>query len=149
MAGVWLKTCDVDGCDNKCHGRSIWCKLHYTRHKRHGDPNIVFKHSSGGSGSDSPHWVGNAISYDGIHFRIRTALGPASGYTCSNVACDKQATQWAYDHLDLNEKFEMRNGYLLPYSADIEHYRPLCIPCHNKLDHMDVKLTVGATSGLA
>lgn len=31
------RTCSVDGCDNK-HEAKGWCKVHYHRHRRHGDP---------------------------------------------------------------------------------------------------------------
>ena len=32
-----LKACSIDGCDSPHFGRS-WCKAHYTRWRRHGDP---------------------------------------------------------------------------------------------------------------
>ena len=30
--------CEVEGCDKPRHGNFPWCKMHYTRWRRHGDP---------------------------------------------------------------------------------------------------------------
>ena len=32
--------CTVDGCENEANGARGWCRKHYTRWKRHGDPTV-------------------------------------------------------------------------------------------------------------
>lgn len=41
-----MKICKIDGCGNKHKARG-WCKKHYTRWCRHGDPNIVLREMHG------------------------------------------------------------------------------------------------------
>lgn len=44
--------------------------------------------------------------------------------------CGQPASQWSYDHADPDE----RTSELGSYSADPDHYRPLCVPCHKTSD---------------
>ena len=50
------------------------------------------------------------------------------------AACRGRAAQWAYDHADPGELFEVRNGHLTPFSPHAEHYTPMCVPCHKAFD---------------
>lgn len=34
------RTCPIEGCDRPVHGYQMWCKMHYNRWRRHGDPLI-------------------------------------------------------------------------------------------------------------
>jgi hypothetical protein len=107
--------------------------MHYTRWKRHGDPNIVLA-SGPPFGNKHWHWINEDVRYIGMHKRIYVERGSASLYQCSAVGCVSQASQWAYDHADPDEKSEMQTGYLVSYSIHMEHYNPLCVPCHKKSD---------------
>lgn len=70
--------------------------------------------------------------YRAAHLRVKHARGPARNYSCED--CGKQATDWAYDHLDVNALTGQHRDYTVTYSADPQHYRPLCRPCHRKFD---------------
>lgn len=77
-------------------------------------------------------------SYGVVHTRLRTERGSASEHECSR--CGERARHWAYDGLDPNElegKRENGSGELVAvlYSVKLEHYRPLCVRCHNHQDH--------------
>jgi hypothetical protein len=76
-------------------------------------------------------------TYAACHSRVYRAKGSARKYLC--VSCGEPARDWAYDHDDPNELTGVDlNGrdvaYEVRYSADPEHYIPLCIPCHRVFD---------------
>jgi hypothetical protein len=72
-------------------------------------------------------------SYQAVHARLRTVRGPARLLTC--VECGRSAEQWSYDHCDPDERTgKASHGRTVRYSADIDHYRPLCVPCHRIAD---------------
>jgi hypothetical protein len=72
-------------------------------------------------------------SYNAVHGRLRAQRGAASKYIC--VGCEeKRASDWAYDHEDPNEKTGIVHGSPLLYSADPEHYKPMCHSCHMRFD---------------
>lgn len=58
--------------------------------------------------------------------------GSASSHACAH--CGGAAQQWAYDHLDADERLEVRGGHLVPYSLDAARYLPLCVSCHVSFD---------------
>jgi hypothetical protein len=58
--------------------------------------------------------------------------GNAKTHTCQH--CGQAACDWAYDHQDPNDSYEVMNGYRMAYSVDPSHYMPLCKPCHVKFD---------------
>jgi hypothetical protein len=111
--------CSVDGCalPAKSHAQDM-CDKHYTRARRHGDPNQV---------DIKP---GDNIST--IHKRLSKARGSATRYAC--VECGKPAKQWAYDNADPAEKWGLNNGCLCAYSLDMDHYQPMCASCHKRFD---------------
>lgn len=61
-------------------------------------------------------------SYSTNSKRRRRQLGPASAKACAE--CGQPAGAWAYDHDDPNERVDR-----WAYSADLQHYRPLCWTC--------------------
>jgi hypothetical protein len=68
-------------------------------------------------------------TYQAIHARLRKVRGPAKFLTCEN--CGRVAEQWAYDRQDPDERTgENSGGYRVAYSINLDHYRPLCAPCH-------------------
>jgi hypothetical protein len=118
--------CMIEGCDKRRRSRGM-CKMHSTRQDRHGDPMTVDLH---------PNWGGDDITYRSMHSRLQRMRGPANAQPCAH--CGGRAAQWAYDHLDSNEK---RSDAGLPYSTNGDHYLPLCGRCHYRLDHPSTIVT--------
>lgn len=109
--------CRVADCSTPILARG-WCRLHYKRWEIHGDPEAIVQ--ARGSGDE--------VGYHAVHKRIQVERGPASELEC--LECGRQARHWAYDHGDPDGKSE--NG--LPYSTELEHYVPMCVPCHKRFD---------------
>jgi hypothetical protein len=122
-----VRTCTVIEDGVKCekrHWGNGYCRMHNARYLRHGDPLFVV-----GFRVEKP-------SYFGAHCRVKGRRGSASRYECE---CGAAAQQWAYDHADPNELTEAvvdQRGQqrLVKYSASIDHYIPMCKPCHVQFD---------------
>lgn len=125
------KTCTVDGCTAPHKGMGL-CSTHYTRQKDFGD---VHRAKQMPAREDHWKWAGDDISYGGVHSRLEYQRGKARTHTCRH--CNGQAEQWAYDHDDPDEKIETERG--LRYSPDLDHYIPLCVPCHKQFDRPAIK----------
>lgn len=122
------RTCSIDRCSKRAHSRNL-CQMHYFRLRRTGDPNKL-RTNMQGRGENHANWRGDQITYVGAHFRVRRERGPASQHSC--IECGKPATEWSYDHNDINELHDdVRH---CTYSADPEHYDPRCKTCHNRFD---------------
>ncbi|CQD07188.1 hypothetical protein BN970_01349 [Mycolicibacterium conceptionense] len=80
-------------------------------------------------GSDSPQWIGDNISYFGLHVRIKVDRGRAAEHDC--VDCGGQAAEWSYDHTGVDEKVSDTG---MAYSTDTAQYSPRCKPCHGAFD---------------
>lgn len=113
------RTCLVAGCTRVHKGRG-YCQMHLIRLRQTGDPGPV-----------APLLGGSDVQYAAIHHRLRAAFGKASGHACAS--CDKAADEWAYDHLDPDQRIDSASGH--PYSIKLERYMTLCRPCHRKLDY--------------
>lgn len=51
------RNCSIDGCERRVVGRG-WCKLHWTRWRKHGDPNYVRpERACSTDGCESPHYA--------------------------------------------------------------------------------------------
>ena len=61
---------------------------------------------------------------------VHDAFGDPNAFPCCLCGVEGWTMQWAYDHKDPNE-LTGRNGV---YSLDIDHYMPLCRPCHRRFD---------------
>jgi hypothetical protein len=121
------KACSVDGCEGRHHARG-WCVKHWNRWRLNGDPELLVGTSHPGlKVSDSPTWVGDEVTYAGMHGRLRRYLGLAKDRVC---VCGRRARDWAYDHQDVDEKQSERG----PFSTKFEHYTALCHSCHIALD---------------
>lgn len=60
-----LKTCLIDGCDRNAYSRG-WCRVHYTRWRRHGDPETILRFNSAEeSFSFRTKWQGNCLIWTG------------------------------------------------------------------------------------
>lgn len=115
--------CTVAGCEDPQHANEL-CAVHDARMRRTGTTDLIGRHRSDGHYK----WVGDEATYGTIHRRLRVYRGSASEFDCDE--CGAEAKQWAYDHMDPNEKQSNRG----PFSVDLSHYRPLCIPCHKTMD---------------
>lgn len=69
------------------------------------------------------------IGYEAAHRRVYRIHGRAIEHPC--FYCGLPALQWAYDHDDPDEMVNKRGNR---YSANPEHYKPLCFNCHSYLD---------------
>lgn len=123
--------CSVEDCKRKSDELGM-CKLHATRVRRHGDPHvfIVPAERNMPRRERSHAWTGDQATYAAVHQRLRKWQGSARGYPC--VDCDQPARQWSYDHADPDGRID--EGLGLPYSTDLDHYDPRCVPCHKKHD---------------
>jgi hypothetical protein len=105
--------------------------MHVKRDRKYGDPNITKpRHWPAPPKGEKHHnWLGDAVSYDGAHWRVIRSRGSATAYICDQ--CKRQADDWAYNHKDPNPLTGYhKNGSLMTYSGDPEYYIPLCTPCH-------------------
>lgn len=123
VAGVDFRvkaTCAVDGCDRTGVSRSF-CQKHLWRLQKHGDPLAFTPPEERGIKGEAP-------TSSTIHRRLGRNRGPARSYSC--VDCAGQAREWSYDGKDANE-IPAATG---PYSLNLDHYEPRCVPCHRRYD---------------
>lgn len=125
------KPCAIEGCD-RTHSAYGWCNLHYERWFNTGDPLDTLSNNCTVPGVQNVHWRGDAVSYHGMHTRLRR-LGPARLKTC--VDCGDEAAHWSYDHKDPDELIEPPERGGKPYSVKMEHYEPRCRSCHATFDN--------------
>jgi hypothetical protein len=85
----------------------------------------------------------SALTYKGLHKRLRRARGRASEHAC--IGCGAQAQEWSYDHVDINELRVLHRGRLVALSADPFHYEPRCSACHR---HYDINVVEARAAGL-
>ena len=123
--------CSLPGCDRPTHARGL-CGTHYDRALATGstdDP--VHK-----TGPEHAAWRGDDAGYAAVHQRLKRIRGKASDHECE---CGSPAKHWAYDHTCPNEKWATRRGREVPYSTDLNHYQPMCLPCHVAIDRAHSK----------
>jgi hypothetical protein len=125
-----MKKCSVAGCQKPLKAKGF-CAMHHER-QRVGRP--LDHQRALQTGSAGPTWKGDDISYAAAHYRVRRLRGRAADHPCGR--CDNLAVDWAYDHLDPNERRQQdRRDANIPYSLDPYHYLALCRSCHTTLDH--------------
>jgi len=73
-----------------------------------------------------------ALSYRGVHKRLRRLRGRAAEHAC--VGCQGQAQEWSYDHTDLDEVRVLHRGRVVALSANVMEYSPRCAACHRFYD---------------
>lgn len=110
--------CAVDDCPRPLSRRG-WCEMHYRRWQRSGT-------TTGTGKTGRPR--GDDASYNAVHLRLGRERGKAREHSCS---CGREAQTWSYDHGDSAALLDERGR---PYSTDLDHYQPLCVPCHNRRD---------------
>jgi hypothetical protein len=70
------------------------------------------------AGPDHHKWTGDRVTYNAMHKRVRSALGPAREKQC--VDCGGEAAEWS-----------KRKGTA---GLQPEDYEPRCIECHRTYD---------------
>ena len=113
-----VRCCEVAGCGRSRFGRG-YCRTHYERWRRHGDPQADIPIGPYRSTGDSYWAVGQ---------RLRSERGPATGRRCAG--CAAPAACWSYDGTDPDERTDPARGYR--YSRDPDHYQPRCRTCHHR-----------------
>lgn len=83
------------------------------------------------------HWAPRrerelSTTYRAVHRRVQRQRGHANQHDCAH--CGQQADQWAYDHEDPAEMSTEWYGKTVAYSAEVDHYLPLCRGCHARFD---------------
>lgn len=130
-----LSTCSIRGCSRvRKYAKTGWCQTHYHRWWRSED-----------RPSAPPEPVAPQIdwwtpaSYRTTHARMDQLLGHARLNEC--VDCGQAAKEWAYDGTDPTEiDGEVSVGgsvYGVKWSRFPEFYKPMCYPCHRKMDKGD------------
>lgn len=116
--------CSISGCDRiyRAHG---FCRTHYSRWRKYGDPQSHVPIRDG---------VSRNVGYHGAHDRVKAARGRASEHGCAWAECSAAASDWAYDGQDPEEMIGMDHGTELRYSANPQHYLPLCKSHHIRFD---------------
>lgn len=130
-------TCLITTCSATGTIRRGLCTMHYERWRRNGDPEARPGRAYA-SGSDHHAWV-QEPAYRTVHNRLDREHGPAASHACA--ICGEAARQWSYDHNDPAERIgTVSGGVVVPYSTKLEHYRPLCHPCHRRADLRPLKV---------
>lgn len=80
-------------------------------------------------GEKNSNYRGDRIGNPQMHGRVKKIRGKASNFPCAH--CGEPANEWAYDHLDPDERPDAEG----PFSLDPAHYMPLCSSCHRRFDH--------------
>lgn len=129
MTVTAVRTCSVEGCDRKHKGHGF-CVGHLCRVKKTGSVGTTPLDRGRGvqRGPQNGVWK-DAPSYAACHMRVRSARGLATDHACAS--CGRQAAHWAYTHDDPTPLFNAKGQ---PYSADVNRYQPMCVPCHKRFD---------------
>jgi hypothetical protein len=115
--------CRAANCDGQgTPGRDGYCRTHWERIRRHGDPEIVLP-TGGGHGAQNANWAGDSATYGGNHRRVYRTRGKAD--RCEQRArsgCTSTHYQWAHIHgTD---------------PGDPHNYMSLCVICHREYDSL-------------
>lgn len=116
--------CSVVDCERTAESRDL-CNTHYERWRISGSTQDPIRRLE----SDHHGWVGDRAKYSTVHSRLNRHRGKASTHRCCQ--CPSLAESWAYDHADPSENFNERDQ---PFSTNLDHYLPMCWPCHNEFD---------------
>ncbi len=114
--------CEFPGCGKKHVAKGL-CNGHY-------------KQSAAGIALRPLPVPNSATTYQAVHARLLRKRGKASALTC--IDCGAVAREWAYQHddqLELTATLRFRGKeFHVAYSADMDHYAPMCKPCHLRFD---------------
>jgi hypothetical protein len=137
---VAVRLCVIPGC-GRPHLARDWCRPHYVRWQRHGDPlaEVPIRERARSGGGPSV-WS--------VLRRVRAERGPADAQPCA--CCGGPAALWSYDGTDPDERTPSgpstvpgtaddshaddaaEAGTRRRYSLDPARYRPLCRFCHRR-----------------
>ncbi|MFC4943319.1 hypothetical protein [Pseudonocardia sp. GCM10023141] len=112
------RQCSIPGCDG-AHLARGWCRTHYVRWQRHGDPLAAVPVVAR---------VRDQVTYAAARRLVVAARGAAGQHRCAD--CQDAAVLWAYDGTDPDEREESGRGRR--FSADPQRYRARCRSCHRR-----------------
>lgn len=107
--------CVVHGC-GRAHKARGFCRTHYRRWQRHGEPRAEVPVAGAGT------------SYRAVLAQLKAWRGAPDAQPCAE--CGGPATVWSYDGADPDERAEPGRGRR--YSLDPARYRPRCRFCHRR-----------------
>lgn len=107
--------CAVPGCE-RVHKARGFCRTHYRRWQRHGDPRAELPVVAAGT------------SYRAVLAQVRVSRGAPDAQRCAE--CGGAGAVWSYDGADPDERTEPGRGRR--YSLDSARYRPRCRFCHRR-----------------
>ena len=120
--------CSIAGCGRAYYART-WCKKHYVRWSKSGDPNTTLpRRGVGRQGLIGVHWNRDIVGYRAVHHRLDVEIGPAKTLMC--VDCNGFAQEWSLDFESDSDIIDERGR---PYNLDLTHYAPRC--CHDHRLH--------------
>lgn len=157
------RICKLENCDRvvECRG---WCKLHYSRWQRHGDPTVVItqskrpctvkdcakmahahgycpKHLVRWQKSGDPHVVGlrtgrplNGEVPTFAAIHKRLSRGRGPAKLQFCVDCGGAAQEWSYRGGAPIELIGKVGEFECAYTEDLTFYDPRCTSCHRKYD---------------
>lgn len=124
--------CSIEGCGRAYYART-WCKKHYIRWSKHGDPNITM--SGRPLGSTGSHWKEKKalVGYRAVHHRLAIEIGLARQFPC--IDCGNEGEEWSFEieqATDILYGRDYEEGK--PYSLDLNDYAVRCKRCHRNKD---------------
>jgi hypothetical protein len=137
---VEVRLCTIPGC-GRLHLARGWCRPHYVRWQRHGDPLAAVPIRERAR-------AGGGLSAWSVLRQVRAERGPADAQPCTG--CGGPAAVWSYDGTDPDERPLPRRSTVPSapddphaevgggsesqrrYSLDPARYRPLCGFCHRR-----------------
>lgn len=132
--------CSVAECPNPEYVQDL-CEVHHARKLRTGTTDYV-GYTRQARGPANAAWMGDEVTYEGAHHRVRAARGSARRQHCHD--CGGPAAHWSYDHADPDER---RSPGGAAYSPNVDHYVPRCVPCHKIHDLGVARRAARATGG--
>ena len=110
--------------------QSCGCLMVEVRDERNREPKPM--------GSSSPRWMGDDVSYHGMHYRVRRARGRAASHPCTDCGRRKGRMQWSWERCAEPIVHVGGNADGLSYCLHTEHYAPRCSACHSLFDMKEV-----------
>ena len=120
-----IKICRIPDCQRPLCAKGL-CRLHWERQHETGTTDDPVRPT----GASSPAWKGTAATYGAVHLRMSSRPRPKA---CEDCGATGVRFEWALKADTPTESLLVSpEGYR--YSAEPEHYKNLCKPCHNALD---------------
>lgn len=113
--------CSVENCNGK-HFAKKFCRIHYNRFKKHGNPNIKYKRGRKAGftglnkGENNPRWNGGSSEYKN-HYEMKKLRKTILSHHPNCIRCNEKAVQ--IHHLDKDKSNHAPKNLV-----------PVCRNCH-------------------